>query len=145
MDSTAYPVNIRRRAVLAGATALGVTLTFALTSAVPVVCRQELTSRIEKTILSLLHRPGSSRIVGWKVLQGEPILREQGRLVSLLLAKLELDPTALIGLKPQLLRQRIAERVQSDFADEHTIGIDGWVLSVTEAWLCALAAIDGNR
>ncbi|GEM_PF-3305195 len=141
MDSSAYPANIRRRAVLVGATALGATLTFAA----PALYLRKSASSAEKAILSLLHRPGSSRSVGWKVLRGEPKLLEQGRLVNLLLAKLELDPTVLIGLQPQMLRQRIAERVRRDFADEHTIGVDGWVLSATEAWLCALVAAGGKR
>lgn len=72
-------------------------------------------------------------------------MREQGYLVSLLLARLELDPIAVTRLKPQALRRKITERIQGDFADEHTIGVDGWVLSVTEAWLCALVAIGSKR
>jgi len=72
-------------------------------------------------------------------------LREQGYLVSLLLARLELDPATVTRLQPQALRRRITERVQSDFADEDTVWVDGWVLSATEAWLCALAATSGKR
>lgn len=140
-DIPAHPANIGRRAVIAGAAALGAALTFTG----PALYRRKPAPSVEKAILSLLHRPGSSRIVGRKVLQAEPELREQGYLVSLLLARLELDPATVTRLQPQALRRRITERVQSDFADEYTVWVDGWVLSATEAWLCALAAISGKR
>ena len=41
----------------------------------------------------------------------------------------------------QTLRQRISNRVRNDFAEGAVINVEGWVLSVTEAHLYALAAL----
>lgn len=46
------------------------------------------------------------------------------------------------GTEPEALRQRVAAAVREDFAHGRTCLVDGWVLSVTEARLCALAAAD---
>lgn len=40
-------------------------------------------------------------------------------------------------------RSLVGQRIRLDFADGDTIGVDGWVLSATEARLCALAALAG--
>jgi hypothetical protein len=37
--------------------------------------------------------------------------------------------------------QRIRERIRSDFAEQRTVNCDGWVLSLTEARLCAAALL----
>jgi len=39
------------------------------------------------------------------------------------------------------LRRAVSGRVRQDFADGRTVTVDGWVLSRTEARLCALAAL----
>jgi hypothetical protein len=39
------------------------------------------------------------------------------------------------------LRAALAHRIQSDFATERVATVDGWILSETEARLCALAAL----
>jgi hypothetical protein len=40
-------------------------------------------------------------------------------------------------------RTRFANAVARDFAEERIARVDGWILSVTEARLCALAALTG--
>ena len=39
------------------------------------------------------------------------------------------------------LRSLLQERIRRDFADEKIVTLEGWMLSVTEARLCALAAL----
>jgi hypothetical protein len=39
------------------------------------------------------------------------------------------------------LREAIERRVRQDFAGDSVVKVDGWILSVTEARLCALAAM----
>ena len=41
----------------------------------------------------------------------------------------------------RVIRDRISNRVRKDFAEEAVISVDGWVLSLTEARLYALAAL----
>jgi hypothetical protein len=41
----------------------------------------------------------------------------------------------------QTVRHRLSHAIHQDFVDAHVVRVQGWVLSVTEARLCALAAI----
>lgn len=49
------------------------------------------------------------------------------------------EPPAAIGTAA--FRTLISGRVQREFADGAVVRVDGWMLSVTEARLCALAAV----
>jgi hypothetical protein len=48
------------------------------------------------------------------------------------------------GMTAPAIRQFIAERIQLDFLRDDMVCVDGWMLSRTEARLCALAATDGG-
>ncbi len=51
-----------------------------------------------------------------------------------------IDPAILpTGLAATELRSIIAARVRDDFSNSRIVSVDGWVLAVTEARLCALA------
>jgi len=39
------------------------------------------------------------------------------------------------------IANRLAQRVRDDFAARNTVMIDGWLVSLTETRLCALAAL----
>jgi hypothetical protein len=79
------------------------------------------------------------------VLRNQRIVRELGRRYRVLVPA-ENDPRALAGAiltdantaTPEMLAHRVNERVQRDFAEDRTITVDGWVLSLTEARQCAL-------
>ncbi len=43
------------------------------------------------------------------------------------------------------LRKQLALRSQQDFAEERTVALDGWVAALTEARLCAIAALVWSR
>lgn len=47
--------------------------------------------------------------------------------------------------EPRRLRAAIGERIRRDFAEGDTVRIEGWVLSRTEARLCALCALSKDR
>ena len=48
------------------------------------------------------------------------------------------SPAAVTGAE---FRAFIGHRLQRDFADGAVVKVDGWMLSVTEARLCALAVV----
>ena len=52
---------------------------------------------------------------------------------------------ALASASDDELRALLATGVRDDFAAERTVRCGGWVLSATEARLCALAALDARR
>ncbi|WP_046865779.1 hypothetical protein [Microvirga massiliensis] len=51
------------------------------------------------------------------------------------------DGGPLTATNPAKLRVLIREAQRNDFAEGRTVMVDGWVLSETEARLCALAAL----
>lgn len=63
----------------------------------------------------------------------------------------EADPIVLAGLlkidglrlpkDPVLLRRYVRDRIRQDFAEGQTTDVNGWILSSTEARLCAMTAI----
>jgi hypothetical protein len=80
----------------------------------------------------------SARRVGQVYLQKAPDEADRGRLLTRLFP--ELAP-ARHAKSPAAWRQSYAAKCRQDFADGHTVRLDGWVLSRTEARLCALAAL----
>lgn len=63
----------------------------------------------------------------------------------------EADPIVLAGLlkidarrlpsDPAALRRFVRDRIRQDFAEGRTTDVNGWILSSTEARLCAITAI----
>ena len=60
-------------------------------------------------------------------------------LANAIIVAAECDKESLKSI--HTLRQRISIRVRNDFAEGAVINVEGWVLSVTEARLYALAAL----
>jgi hypothetical protein len=92
-------------------------------------------------LLSAVARPKNAAVVGRRYLAGHPQEADRRWLAGELGADLRrqgCDPrrTDAAGLRAGLARQ-----VRADFACSRVVRVDGWVLSVTEARLCALAAL----
>ena len=92
-------------------------------------------------LLSALGRPESAAVVGRRYLAGHPGEADRRRLAESLdldLRRQDCDPAQA---DPARLRAGITRQVRADFAHGRVVRVDGWVLSVTEARLCALAAL----
>lgn len=93
-----------------------------------------------RLLLSLLKDPRKARAIGrayLKTLPDGPITAEQ--LAAAILPDHRLDDPGLgaaAALGPQVLT-----RIRRDFSEGAVVVVDGWVLSVTEARLYALAAL----
>jgi hypothetical protein len=87
---------------------------------------------------NLLPDTDSAVAVGRAYLRHHPGERDQKRVQYLLSGALggHLDT-----LDPGVLRARVRDRVRQDFAESRTAIVDGWILSITEARLCALVAL----
>jgi hypothetical protein len=48
----------------------------------------------------------------------------------------------LSGGSPRAIRRFMKKQCRVDFARDRVVLVDGWLLAVTEARLCALAALD---
>lgn len=51
----------------------------------------------------------------------------------------------LAGADERMLRHLLAQLQRRDFAEAHTVSVNGWLLSRTEARLCAIAALERRR
>jgi hypothetical protein len=80
----------------------------------------------------------SARRVGQVYLQKAPEEADRDRLLMQIFP--ELTPARQID-SPAAWRRAYTAKCRQDFAEGQTVRIDGWVLSLTEARLCALAAI----
>jgi hypothetical protein len=135
--------EIERRAFLRGvgaATALGLAAPalFVLLAG----CRRE--SRLFLSLAGFFADPESARSVGRAYLElasdGPDADTVMERLAGPQLAEWE----ALAASDPDRLAQALRDRHRSDFAHERVVALRGWILSETEARLCALAALAGN-
>jgi hypothetical protein len=129
--------SLRRRWLL-GAVALGTMSIWGSSSHAAPRC-ENARARVRKKLVSLLHEPERARKLGTVYLQS-PF----GRLAP----PLELAETVLLEMGPdastEAIRRDIVARIRRELLDVHVIGVDGWIISLTEAQLCGLAAADGT-
>ena len=92
-------------------------------------------------LLSALGRPASAAVVGRRYLAGHPQEADRQWLAGELDADLRRQGCDSRQADAARLRAGLARQVRTDFARSRVVRVDGWVLSVTEARLCALAAL----
>lgn len=94
-------------------------------------------------LVGALRQQASATRVGRAFLRAHPAEADVGRLTASLADDLcgqACDP-ASAGSSPAGLRAAFARQVRADFTTGRVTRVDGWVLSVTEARLCGLAAL----
>jgi hypothetical protein len=85
-------------------------------------------------LVSLVRPLASARVIGAAYLAATPSEADPVRLADAILAGLEGGPRT-----PAATRRRLARRIERDFGANETVTLDGWIVSRTEARLCALA------
>jgi hypothetical protein len=101
--------------------------------------RADLTPVAER-LRNLIPNPESARPIGQIYRDGLPTENDTHTITQMVLASLSLDEAGLAGEHNLSLHARFVSAVRADFADERTSNISGWILSRTEAQLCALWA-----
>ena len=91
----------------------------------------------------LMGPPESARVIGSAYLERFPQEAEASTLLDLILDGLALAEPEAAALGGAALRFRLADRLRSDFADGRVVDVGGWLLSRTEARLCAAWALPG--
>ena len=92
---------------------------------------------------SLMGPPESARVIGSAYLERFPQEAEASTLLRLILDRLALVEPEAAALGAPALRGRLAAGLRADFADGHLVDVGGWLLSRTEARLCAAWALPG--
>ena len=81
----------------------------------------------------------SAQAVGREYLRRAPAEADRSKLVSLIHGHRGEPPPRDRGLRA--LQEWIGARQQKDFAEERVVEVQGWILSATEARLCALSVL----
>jgi hypothetical protein len=76
--------------------------------------------------------------IGSAYLRGAPDEREPGRLADLIASRCG---EGVFDLDGDALRRCLGRQTRRDFSDGRVVTIHGWMLSVTEARICGLAAL----
>lgn len=135
------PPTMRRRTFLLGATGLGLSLVWRSVGSWPFW--QTSQSRSER-LAALLKHEESARIVGREYLRVVPAEASRGVLTARVAERLPGGLRTVDTAPDSRLHELLLHSTVRDFEDERTVELRGWLLSRTEARLCALAALDGR-
>ena len=83
-------------------------------------------------LAALFHHQASARTIGRTYLQQHPLETNVHHLLEEIVASPANDRELMVVLQ---------QRIQKDFVEERVVKLDGWILSVTEARLCAPTAL----
>jgi hypothetical protein len=122
-------LRLTRRAclrVLSGLVALGLA---------PALFRGEDRSSPRDRVLALVPRRRSAARVGRAFLARHPAEADEAALIGFLARGMDPEGTRSAA------QHRLRDRVRADFARGDTVQVQGWILSLTEARLYALAAM----
>jgi hypothetical protein len=129
---------LHRRAFLAGSGAVVAALA-APALATLFGCGRRPT--LAQALVGFYRDPESAARVGQAVLAAVPSEATAEAVVAALAGDRRAELEALAASDPAALRALLQEQHRRDFEDGRTVAIDGWVLSRTEARLCAVAAL----
>jgi hypothetical protein len=137
------PREIERRAFLRGAGAAS-----ALGLAAPALlalfagCGRE--SPLARFLSGFFADPDGARAVGREYLEISPDEPDADAVLERLAGARRREWEALAASDPERLVQALRHQHRDDFAHERVVAIRGWVLSETEARLCAMAALSAD-
>jgi hypothetical protein len=129
----------RRSIVVALVQAGGLALTLGRRPAVAATVSPAADPAVAK-LRSLVTDPAGARCIGQMYLRQAPAEQDPTHLASLLLSSLQLSSHDALRLRRRALARLFSVGVRADFAAGRTVVLDGWMLSRTEARVCALWA-----
>jgi len=130
-----------RRRFLLGACALAVPVALAPLKPWRAIVEVSGSRTPAARLAGLLAHRDSARSLGRAALGALPGATTPSALVAAVLAGVPGGPAKLAEASDDDLRALVATRVREDFDSEDTVQVDGWILSCTEARLCALASV----
>lgn len=99
------------------------------------------TAKIADNLLRVYADRNSASIVGTAFLQSLFERPDMDQLVQGLVRNLDLSTEKALASSPSELRHHLKGRSSKEFDLGQTAKVQGWILSKTEAWLCALASL----
>jgi hypothetical protein len=98
-------------------------------------------AREARRLAGVLQHPDSAALLGRLYLDGNPREADAARLLTLIGASPGPALPPVSAATNEALRARLEERIRNDFINGDTVAVDGWLLSITEARLCALVSL----
>jgi len=92
-------------------------------------------------LTALLAHSESAKVIGGEYLRNYPQEANLDLLLGQVASRMAASTGALLSMNDQRLREGVDGLVRADFAADRIVKVRGWVLSATEARLCALAAL----
>jgi hypothetical protein len=96
---------------------------------------------LHSKLTGLFMHQESAQAIGRAYLQSHPQAADARTLESQIAQSLASDRKQLIAADSRSLSELLAERIRQDFEAEQIVKVQGWILSVTEARLCALTVL----
>jgi hypothetical protein len=125
--------GLSRRTVLIGGAAIAA-------AGLPMASVQD-GGRAEAAVLAVVRHREAAIALGRTALSSWPYLRDRGQILANLLDDLRLDSDSAASTSASEIADRLSVRIRDDFAIARTVMLDGWVLSLAETRLYALAAL----
>ena len=123
-------------------------LKFAVAATITVLIRAQLPgvavlqqALLPARLIALLAHSESANIIGGEYLRMYPQEANVDILLDQIASRLAASDVGLFGATNQQLRERLDGMIRADFAVDRVVKLRGWVLSATEARLCALATL----
>jgi hypothetical protein len=135
------PPKMSRRTFLIAAAGFGVSLAWRSVGSWPFF---PVSSSPSERLAGLLTHAESARVVGREYLRGVPAEGSSAVLTARIAARLPGGLETVDSASDRRLRELLLGATLTDFEHERTVVLDGWVLSQTEARLCALAVMAGR-
>ena len=130
----------RREAIkLAVAAAVAVVVQSQLPGAVALQHAQH--ALLPTRLTALLAHTESAKVIGGEYLLKYPLEAAVDTLLDQIAARVVVSDVGLFSPTDHQLREQLDRLVRADFAADRIVKLRGWVLSATEARLCALAAL----
>ncbi len=91
-------------------------------------------------LVGLVRHPEEARKMGSSYLKADEALESVSlhSLTEVILKDVGVDNLNTPGISLETIGRKVASRVRQDFTDETVVTVNGWLLSRTEARLCAL-------
>lgn len=105
--------------------------------------RADMTRTLARNVRDSFRYPRDAAVVGSQWLQTGSAGTDIASILQLLVSDRSAWQTALQS--PSEIRKLAKLTIQSDFLHGLTVDLEGWILSLTEVRLCALAALSESR
>jgi hypothetical protein len=98
-------------------------------------------SLLSLRLAALLRHKESARFVGLEYLTSYPQEADEHALLTLISSGFANGYELLDKAGNDEMRELLARKIRQDFEDEKVVKLQGWILSITEARLCALTTL----